>query len=76
VKRVRIPAARLVSLAIAGLRPPCVVCVKRRATGSGLCDQCMRSLASYEGDDGSVAAVIRWAAERARHFSRKRKPSA
>lgn len=52
----------------------CYVCAFRPATGAVLCDQCR---ASYDGSltiDGTEAGVIKWAANRARHFERSRRP--
>lgn len=47
----------------------CVVCGEREGE---ICGVCVRSLADWPHDDGSTASVVRWAAERARRFERKR----
>jgi hypothetical protein len=49
-------------------RRRCAVC-RKCATASFLCGPCIRSLDAATKMDGSLAAVIEWAAQRARYFS-------
>jgi hypothetical protein len=48
--------------------PACVVCL-RPGKQHVICDLCSRSLAKVERDDMSTAALIEWAAKRARRFA-------
>jgi len=53
---------------------PCVVCIDRPQAGLLLCKQCGRSYdAAKAADDGTLFAVIKWAAERARRFEARRR---
>lgn len=49
----------------------CVVCNQRPRVGGMMCEQCGCSFErAVSKDDGTIAAVIEWAARRARWFAR------
>ena len=58
----------------------CVVCCLRPPRGAVLCAECAKAYdRSTAADDGTIAAIIAWAATRARGFSaqaRKRRRDA
>lgn len=52
---------------------PCAICGEPRAKkGQGWCSACTRSYDRDSFSDGTVAAAVEWAAERARKFERRR----
>jgi hypothetical protein len=54
-------------------RMRCVVCLDRLMVGYLMCDPCGLSYERALERDNTVHDCIRWAAERARRFERKRK---